>query len=389
MGKHIAAVISHYIGGGAERVTDIIASGLIARNHQVTLITAELPGFLKSHAESIYSAVKIIPDLGRYKSSVTQSIATELSAIGANALILLVDDYPGISLLRNAMPDGSKIIYHPHNSPFYQVRAKVSHSYPDSGAHMAHFRHFLLKVLPERIMHRYSRRYKRRALNTAKDVDSYLMLCEGDTAQMRKAFPQYAGKFVTMPNPLTCARPHQLPEKRNEILYLGRLDPIQKRVDRLLHIFALTRNEFPDWTLKIVGNGPDENRLKTLATELSIDDAVEFCGFSDDPSAHLSTASVLCLTSEYEGYGLVLVEAMAYGCVPMAYDCDNGVRFLLGENRGILIEPNHPEEYARQLSILMGSEDARHRICKCHEPFLKSLENDAITDRWERLLNTK
>lgn len=386
MGKNIAVVINQYIGGGAERVTDIVVSELISRGHKATLIVSELAEHLFSHANRTYSDIKFLPGLGRYNRNVTVKIASILSEISAEALILLVDDYPDIELLRKAMSPGAPIIFHPHNTPFYQVRAKTSSPQPLKNGILTDISYFLFKKLPEVIFHKYSKRYRKRALQTASEVDAYLLLTNGDTELMRRLFHEYADKFITMPNPLSCSIPTSLPDKQKEIVYIGRLDPIQKRVDRLLTIFAKTRDEFPDWRLKIIGNGPDEQRLKSIANVLNIADCVDFIGYDANPGTYLSNASILCLTSEYEGCSLVLAEAMAYHCVPISFDCGNGPHELLSDGRGFLVQPYSIECYATTLMNLMRSPELCATTYEKHDRFITALSNHAICDKWEHLL---
>ncbi len=382
--KHIAFVISHYIGGGAERVSDIISRGLISRGHKVTLITAEVRPIVKKQAHTNYSDVRILPELGKYKPKVTLKLANLIADIKADSVQLIVDDYPQLSLLKNVLPKGGTIIYHPHNTPFYKIKAKTARYHTASILQSAKW--LFLKKLPETLFHRYSKRYVNRAKTTAAEVDAYILLSNTDKCLMKSLFPENAQKFIHIPNPLTCRIPNALPQKNKELLYLGRLDPIQKCVDRLLRIFAEVHTDFPDWTLKIVGNGPDKERLINLSKNLGIDKVTTFFDFSENPTTHLQTASILCLTSEYEGAPLVLTEAMANQCVPMAYACSNGVTELLDQNRGVLIPPFRDDEYIKELCGLMASNKKRQQICQNQQLFLKTRNNTTIISRWEHLL---
>lgn len=83
----------------------------------------------------------------------------------------------------------------------------------------------------------------------------------------------------------------------------------EKNISLALETLALVRKKFPDTGLVIVGSGPEENRLKTLARKLKLNGAVEFVGWQDDLASFYKTANAFIQTSLFEGYGLSLVEA--------------------------------------------------------------------------------
>ena len=114
---------------------------------------------------------------------------------------------------------------------------------------------------------------------------------------------------------------------------------------------------------------------------------IEFCGYSENPEVHYATASILCLTSSHEGWGMVLAEAMASGVVPMAFDCSLGVRELLGSGRGVLVRPFDEEEYARQLSALMESEDDRARYRALYPEYVERFSVSEVAKNWMRILD--
>lgn len=384
----IATVISHYIGGGAEKVTDIVSAGLIAKGHSVTLITSELNDVVSQHAKTIYSQIIIIPGLGRYDIKNTKKLADLLYTIKADALILLVDDYPDLTLLRKALNANARIIYHPHNSPLYQVKAKISRKSFKSSI-LSTIEWYISKKLPEQLFNKYTNRYLKRIRSTASDIDAFISLSDADTKMLQQLFPSSANKFITIKNPITIRPLITNSYKNKEILYLGRLDPIQKRVDHLIRIFATVHEDFPDWKLKIVGNGPDKMNLISLAKKMGIENVVEFHDYSDSPEQHLVTASILCLTSRYEGYGLVLAEAMIFGCIPMSYDCGNGVRDILANGRGIIVEKDSITDYVQKLKELLSSPQLCNEIRQKHIEYLNMIDNTSIINQWERLLQPK
>jgi glycosyltransferase involved in cell wall biosynthesis len=169
--------------------------------------------------------------------------------------------------------------------------------------------------------------------------------------------------------------------KKKEVLFVGRINTSQKRVDLLLKIWQLVHNKFPDWELKIVGDGDELASIKDLSLELNLRN-ITFFGYQEAASFYKS-ASILCLTSSYEGFGIVLIEAMSYGAVPMAFNSYLSVTDIIDNAKnGFLITPFNVQEYAESLSDLMSSQKLLKRFSS--EAKIKSAEFDlsVVGKKW-------
>jgi len=376
-----------YIGGGLEKVTDIIVGKLRQRGYEFTLFAREIGDFVTERAYQTYDHIIIVPELGNYNGEDTVALAKAMEGHYFDTVWFTHVDLINAGLLRRVLPPQCKLVYHMHNTPLY--RAIISDTNPFMGRHKP-FREakwFFTKHLKEKLFKVYTRRALKRIRGMAEEVDRYIVLCEEDVHVMQRFFPDLADKFdyVLNPIPQVHLAENQI-AKKNEVLFLGRLNLTEKRPDRLLKIWSKVCREHPDWKLKFVGNGPNEQQIKQIANKLGISDSVEFCGYALDPKQHLMSASILCLTSEYEGFGLVLVEAMQYSAVPMAFNCANGVEMLLQDGRGVLIKMHHLNDYARELSKLMSSAQLRAEIINRNADFPKRFDPDRIADRWCEIL---
>jgi len=110
------------------------------------------------------------------------------------------------------------------------------------------------------------------------------------------------------------------------VMSAGRHAP-QKGFDTLLHAFS--RLEHSNARLVLLGEGNETESLRTLAMELGIKDQVDFPGFVDNPFKYMANADVFVLSSWYEGFGNVLIEAMATGCPVVSTDCPSGPNEIL------------------------------------------------------------
>jgi glycosyltransferase involved in cell wall biosynthesis len=174
-------------------------------------------------------------------------------------------------------------------------------------------------------------------------------------------------------------------EKKNEILYVGRINTSQKRVDLLLKIWSLLYLKFPDWSLKIVGGGDELESIKSLSVKYKLDN-IFFYGFQDAKPFY-ETASIISLTSAYEGFGITLIEAMQFGVVPIAFNSYLSVTDIINDKvNGCLIEPFNIQKYADALSELMTSSDKLKFYSLASEQYVKKFDLNYIGEHWLEII---
>jgi glycosyltransferase involved in cell wall biosynthesis len=132
--------------------------------------------------------------------------------------------------------------------------------------------------------------------------------------------------FEVIPNPVKYNCIVDM-EKKDIVLYVGRLNISQKRVDSLLRIWHNVELENVKATLRLIGGGDDSIVLKDLSRKLRLE-RTEFEGFKD-PKEDYSRAKVLCLTSAFEGFPLVLYEALKFGVVPIVFDTFSSAKDII------------------------------------------------------------
>lgn len=138
------------------------------------------------------------------------------------------------------------------------------------------------------------------------------------------------------------------------ILGTGRLVP-QKDFATLLCAFAVARQQRLA-RLLILGEGPERQRLKALAIELGINDDVCLAGYEPNPFKYMSKAAVFVLSSAWEGFGNVVVEALASGAPVVATDCRDGPREILSAaGQGLLAPVGDSAALAKQILATLGA----------------------------------
>lgn len=213
--------------------------------------------------------------------------------------------------------------------------------------------------------------------------DRYVLLSERYIDELEYVLGEECkSKVSSISNPCTIARrDNNIIQKEKVVLYVGRIDFAQKRNDLLLHVWSKVREQISGWKLIFVGNGPDYEKLKMMGRKMGLDD-VEYVG-QTSPIEYYQKASVLCLTSAFEGLPLTIVEAMSYGVVPMAFDSFASLRSLIDDKvTGYVIPPFDLDEYSNKLSSLMSDSKDREFFSSKATIKFKDYELCAIGGKW-------
>jgi glycosyltransferase involved in cell wall biosynthesis len=146
--------------------------------------------------------------------------------------------------------------------------------------------------------------------------------------------------------------PWFLPGQPPVILGVGRLQK-QKDFPTLIHAFAKVRQQQP-LRLMILGEGSERSNLESLVQELGIAKDVVFPGFVANPYAYMAQAAVLVLSSAWEGFGNVLVEALAAGTPIVSTDCESGPAEILANGQyGKLVPVGNAEDMAKAIAAIL------------------------------------
>ncbi len=145
-------------------------------------------------------------------------------------------------------------------------------------------------------------------------------------------------------------------------LAVGRL-AAQKGFDMLLAAFARVSAELPEWRLRVVGSGPLREPLMATAEALGIASRVEWVPRDPRPWDQATHDTVFVLSSRYEGFPNVLLEAMAMGLAPVAFDCPSGPGEIIGNGvNGVLVPANDVEALASAMRAVATDEVLRRRM---------------------------
>ena len=383
----IVVVQSHIGGGGAERVGVLIAGGLAQRGHEVSIVT-------NLHEEVKYPVDEQVKLLNMVSSS--QNKLTKWVSAIKNLRRLVKKHQPDViigimqlsSVISKVACIGTKthVIMTEHDSFERPPSAPMSK--------MEHFCKFYLNRIYE---------------------------CVTVITQSDKEFIGSRLEHVeVMPNPLLLHPVKEIPQKEKILLAAGRVDGWKvKGFDVLIKARGKvvesreSRVERKGWRLQIAGTGSEESLeyLKKLCKENGVEDSVDFMGFVSDMESLYKKASVFVLSSRYEGFGLVLIEAMSQGCACIACDYKGRQREIMetlpgppclgrgaevqnakGDpffetSTGILCPPEDVEALAAAMAKMIEDDEYRESVRTHAVERSGYYDIKNIARQWEELLN--
>ena len=175
------------------------------------------------------------------------------------------------------------------------------------------------------------------------------------------------------------------PLKAKRVIAIGRLDA-QKGFDVLITIWSKLSLQYSNWVLDIFGSGEQYDYLQDLIIDHQLEDRVFLRGSSQHITKELVSSSLLLMTSKYEGFGLVLLEAMACGLPCIAFDCNHGPReIIIDGSNGFLIPNNDIEMFTSKLSLLLEDFDLRVKFGNQARITTERFSLDRIMDQWNEL----
>src|SRR5690625_1203892 len=170
------------------------------------------------------------------------------------------------------------------------------------------------------------------------------------------------------------------------IISVGRLVE-QKNFPLLLNSFKIVK-KYINAKILILGIGPLEHELKKMAKGIGVSEYITFLGFKENPYKYMKKADVFVLQSNWEGFGHVIVEAMACATPVVSTDCKSGPREIIGDNEfGLLTPVNDVDKLAKNIiEILTNERLSRRYVDKGHKRSL-DFEASKITKQYQKLFN--
>lgn len=194
-------------------------------------------------------------------------------------------------------------------------------------------------------------------LDHPEKVDNVVVLTEEQYEDLLSYGVQPKKMFV-IPHTITMKQQsdtNNVTNRKKEIVFVGRL-AAEKQIDHGIKAFELIANQYPEWNFSIYGDGAEFETLDTLIKERGLQERVTLKGFTDNPKKAFQNAAFSIVTSQYEGFGLIILESINEGCPVLSYDFKYGPKDIIIENQtGKIVEKNNIDELAKGMKDMIDS----------------------------------
>lgn len=368
-GRRVAFLHHQLALGGSERVSYDAACYLHSFGIECHFFASTFDERKWVEAGAKDFKVHLLPKRGKNHCFTSPNIDILIETIRRERIEVLFVAVPDKGLpTRLQRETGCRVVLWLHSLPYFEALTKIE-SYRTQGERswynrlMWHCVHKPRLLWGDKLMRSWQDRYREKI----RAYDAMIVLVEDYREQMIRELLLNEGeakKLFVKTNTIHIEPTPQL-NKQRQIIYMGRLSRSDKRIDRLLRIWAKASKQLPDWELIIYGGatGKEGKYLQSLADELRLE-RCRFAGFVANPKTAYDTASILCMTSSYEGWPLALIEAQNEGVVPIAFDACAGIRAILGGDAGVLVEPFDLDAYSDTLVALCQDDEWRGKMQK-------------------------
>lgn len=201
--------------------------------------------------------------------------------------------------------------------------------------------------------------WRRKQEKSIAKLDALVVLTNHDAESWNKV-----KKATVIPNPISITATNISTCTNKRIISVGRLSE-QKGFDMLIEAWEIVARKHTDWTLEIYGEGELKKELEGLISKKNLNATLHLCGKTKDIAEKYAESSIYVMSSRFEGFGLVLVEAMSSGMPCVSFDCPHGPSDIIRNNEdGILVENGNIKKLAESIIYLIENESERTRMGK-------------------------
>lgn len=373
--------------GGVQRVTDVLAKEFERRGHNVIFICTESQN--RDDVYPYYSAKQIYLDSNKNDEEFTADYCKILQTNDINVVISQEARSDSLLLLENT-PICVKRISVVHINPYAIIgnEQRIKRAIR-SRRLVTNLAKYLVMLFPH-IARRYYRfkenKFYRRILGVS---DKLVFLSPSFVELLKENIPDISSrKLAAIGNPNTFVPKYEVGTKENLIICVARLSEVQKNVRDFILVWQQLYKYNPMWKAVIVGDGPDRGLLESFAKKKGVRN-LSFVGRVENVGNYYQRAKFVCMTSIYEGWGMVLTEGMSYGCVPCVYGSYGAAFDIVDDGvNGIISTPFRPKEMADRIQTLINDESRLVQMSSSAIEKVKDFNADKVADKWDALFGS-
>lgn len=362
----ITLIISSLSGGGAERVLVLLAEGFLKKGHQVAVVTLygvevdfyNLPNAVNRLALNVSKdSPTIIHGLWHNLHRLFR-LRQAVKSTQPNVVISFLDTTNVLTLI-SLMGTKYPVFPTEHCEPNLNYCGKVW----DLLRRITYFR-------------------AAKVVSVSRGVDNYF-----NWLPKIKRAVIYNPLIKITDEPNATSLPKGANSEKKWVVAMGRLN-YQKGFDLLLYAFKKIAAKFTDWQIIILGEGVCRTHLENLRESLGLTHQVLLPGQIKNPFPILKRSQLFVMSSRFEGFGNVLIEAMACGLPVISTDCPSGPREIISDGiDGILVANEDVSGLAAAMDNLMSNEALRKRLAAQAVKVTERFSLEKVTGIWENVIN--
>lgn len=215
-----------------------------------------------------------------------------------------------------------------------------------------------------------------------KKYDRFVVLTEDNLAEWK------LDNLEVISNPLSFYDNRVGALNSKQVIAVGR-HHYQKGFDRLLESWKFIHQKYPDWQLKIVGKINPDLRLQEIAQDMHLTESVSFVPPVKNIQKEYLNSAMCVMPSRFEGFGMVLIEAMALGIPTISFNCPCGPKDIIAHNEdGILVPNDDIQAFTKAIERLITDIELRKEMGSCAKSNVKRYLPQYIVPKWDQLFKT-
>lgn len=375
--------------GGIGRVTHELTLELLKRSYKVYYLIYKC-GITVQHEYDYPAPLTYLPSSDCLSKENIEAYHSYLQENKIDVIINQSGNFSDSQLWLNTGDPTIKVISVIHTPPWVSYKYLWHEIYPlRNNSLIEKFKRIARVILYPKIKYRF--RYERieHYQKMLPLTDYVCTLSSKFFSDISEICPGYESKYRAIPNPNSYRASDiepQRTQKKNQLLWVG-LFCSEKNPILAVKIWRHLYHDYPNWEFVIVGYNKDgywRECMESLAKDIP---NIRFVGYQD-PLTYQLESRIACLTSTYEGWGMVLTEAMQCGAVPIAFNSFASVSDIIEDgHNGLLIKPFSVRQYVKGLKRLMDSPELLNQMAKNAKHDIEKYAVEKVVDQWENLFH--
>lgn len=384
---HIVFLLNRYPGiGGIENITTILANLFVNElGYKVSVFSIFSQDRVSINGALEGENVKVVRSNNR---EIITSTFVEYMCNNPADVLVFQDSYAEIEYLLDYVIKPTRIITVEHNTPDCLLKGYVSHW---KTHRWFSFSGLLKKILFPYIYWKIYKHQRDRHRLLVRKSDHYVVLSESFKSHLYSLWKIDDPKIISISNiknDFGClVHDNLIYNKKKKVLFVGRLTG-QKGIDYLISIWKRIEKKTDEYELVIVGDGEERYKLEEEITRGRLRN-VKLEGFRDNVCDYYAESSILFFTSIYEGFGLVLPEAMQFGVIPISFDSYLALNDIICDSHnGFIVKSFDIEAYVHTfMKLISMPEDKINILRKNATKSSEKFSSNIILKQWEKLFD--